>query len=74
MPRYGRNSVAREMSFRATLILWIVVELLWFGLQLSFVSVVYSPNRIGRHLVKMADGTAGRGEQFHPAVVSGLFF
>jgi ABC-2 type transport system permease protein len=37
-----KNSVAREMSFKGNFILWIVVELLWFGLQLSFVSVVYS--------------------------------
>ena len=37
-----KNSVSREMSFKGNFILWIVVELLWFGLQLSFVSVVYS--------------------------------
>jgi ABC-2 type transport system permease protein len=37
-----KNSVAREMSFKGNFILWIVVELLWFGLQLSFISVVYS--------------------------------
>ncbi len=37
-----KNSVAREMSFKGNFILWIVVELLWFGLQLSFVTVVYS--------------------------------
>jgi ABC-2 type transport system permease protein len=37
-----KNSVAREMSFKGNFLLWIVVELLWFGLQLSFVSVVYS--------------------------------
>jgi ABC-2 type transport system permease protein len=30
------------MSFKGNFLLWIVVELLWFGLQLSFVSVVYS--------------------------------
>jgi ABC-2 type transport system permease protein len=47
--RYGRlyaalwkNSVAREMSFKGNFILWIFVELLWFGLQLSFIEVVYS--------------------------------
>ena len=34
--------MAREMSFKGNFILWIVVELLWFGLQLSFVSVVFS--------------------------------
>ena len=37
-----KNSVAREMSFKGNFILWIFVELLWFGLQLSFVSVVFS--------------------------------
>jgi ABC-2 type transport system permease protein len=36
-----KNSVAREMSFKGNFILWIIVELLWFGLQLCFVSVVY---------------------------------
>jgi ABC-2 type transport system permease protein len=37
-----KNSVAREMSFKGNFILWILVELLWFGLQLAFVSVIYS--------------------------------
>jgi ABC-2 type transport system permease protein len=37
-----KNSVTREMSFKGNFILWILVELLWFGLQLSFVSVVFS--------------------------------
>ena len=37
-----KNSVAREMSFKGNFILWILVEVLWFGLQLSFVSVVFS--------------------------------
>lgn len=37
-----RTSVTREMSFKGNFILWIVVELLWFGLQLAFVGVVFS--------------------------------
>ena len=37
-----KNSVAREMSFKGNFILWIVVELLWFALQLCFVGVVFS--------------------------------
>jgi ABC-2 type transport system permease protein len=37
-----KNSVARELSFKGNFILWIIVELLWFGLQLSFVTVIYS--------------------------------
>lgn len=36
-----RNSVVREMSFKSNFILWIFVELLWFGLQLSFIGVIY---------------------------------
>jgi ABC-2 type transport system permease protein len=36
-----KNSVAREMSFKSNFLLWIFVELLWFGLQLSFISVIY---------------------------------
>jgi ABC-2 type transport system permease protein len=43
-----RNSVVREMSFKANFILWLFVELLWFGLQLGFNSVVYlHTDRIG---------------------------
>jgi len=41
-----RNSVAREMSFKGNFILWIIVELLWFGLQLTFVSVIYSQTKM----------------------------
>jgi ABC-2 type transport system permease protein len=37
-----KNSVAREMSFKGNFLLWIIVELLWFGLQLCFVTVLYS--------------------------------
>ena len=37
-----KNSVAREMSFKGNFLLWIVVEILWFGLQLCFVTVIYS--------------------------------
>ena len=37
-----KNSVTREMSFKGNFILWILVEILWFGLQLCFVSVIFS--------------------------------
>jgi len=37
-----KNSVTREMSFKGNFILWIIVEVCWFALQLSFVTVVYS--------------------------------
>ena len=36
-----KNSVTREMSFKSNFLLWIVVELLWFGMQLCFIGVLY---------------------------------
>ena len=36
-----KNSVTREMGFKSNFLLWIVVELLWFALQLCFISVLY---------------------------------
>ncbi len=43
-----KNSVVREMGFKANFLLWIVVELLWFALQLAFVAVIYQhTDRIG---------------------------
>jgi len=43
-----KNSVTRELIFKSNFLLWIVVELLWFGLQLSFIGVLYlHTDRIG---------------------------
>jgi ABC-2 type transport system permease protein len=43
-----KNSVTREMQFKANFLLWIVVEMLWFALQVSFVAVIYQhTERIG---------------------------
>jgi ABC-2 type transport system permease protein len=36
-----KNSVTREVTFKSNFLLWILVELLWFALQLSFISVLY---------------------------------
>jgi ABC-2 type transport system permease protein len=36
-----KNSVVREMGFKTNFLLWIVVELLWFALQLCFITVIY---------------------------------
>ncbi len=36
-----RNSVTRELMFKANFLLWILVEVLWFGLQLGFIGVLY---------------------------------
>ena len=37
-----QNSVMRDMQFKLNFLLWIVVEFMWFGLQLAFVAVIYS--------------------------------
>lgn len=43
-----KNSVTRETMFKGNFVLWIFVELLWFGLQLSFIGVIYlHTNHIG---------------------------
>jgi ABC-2 type transport system permease protein len=43
-----KNSVTREMIFKSNFLLWIFVEVLWFGLQLSFIGVLYlHTDRIG---------------------------
>src|SRR3954469_12850712 len=43
-----KNSVTREMIFKGNFLMWIIVELLWFGLQLSFIGVLYlHTDRIG---------------------------
>jgi ABC-2 type transport system permease protein len=36
-----RNSVTRETMFKTNFLMWIVVELLWFALQLVFIGVLY---------------------------------
>ena len=36
-----KNSVAREMSFKSNFLLWILVEIVWFALQLAFIGVIY---------------------------------
>lgn len=37
-----RNSLIREMSFKANFLLWIVVEICWFAGQIVFIEVLYS--------------------------------
>jgi ABC-2 type transport system permease protein len=36
-----KNAVMRETMFKGNFLLWILVEMLWFGLQLCFISVIY---------------------------------
>lgn len=46
-----RNALTRELGFKANFLLWLVVEMVWFGLQLSFISVIY------RHTESIGDWT-----------------
>jgi ABC-2 type transport system permease protein len=46
---FWKNSVAREMGFKANFLLWIVTEALWFALQLAFIVVIY------QHTDRIAD-------------------
>ena len=36
-----RYSTVREMMFKSNFILWIIVDISWFGLQLSFIQFLY---------------------------------
>ena len=43
-----RNSLIREMSFKANFILWMIVEVLWFCGQILFFSIIFGQvNQIG---------------------------
>ena len=43
-----RNSLIREMSFKANFILWMLVEVLWFCGQILFFSIIFGQvNQIG---------------------------
>jgi ABC-2 type transport system permease protein len=43
-----RNSLIREMNFKANFVLWMVVELLWFAGQIVFLEVLFGhTDRIG---------------------------
>ena len=46
-----RNSLTRELGFKANFLLWLVVEFAWFGLQLAFINVIY------RHTENIGDWT-----------------
>src|SRR5580765_8066664 len=43
-----RNSLIRELSFKANFILWMIVEVLWFCGQILFFSIIFGQvNQIG---------------------------
>jgi len=46
-----RNSLIREMNFKANFLLWIAVELCWFGGQMVFIEVLF------RHVEAIGDWT-----------------
>ena len=37
-----RNSLVREMMSKVNFLMWIIVETLWFALQIAFMTVIYS--------------------------------
>ena len=67
-----KNSVVREMGFKENFILWIVVEMLWFILQLSYINVMYlHTDRIGEWTkweVILLVGTGHFIQQFFSAI------
>jgi ABC-2 type transport system permease protein len=50
-----RYSLIHEMQFKVNFLLWIVVEALWFGLQLAFMTVLYG------HTDQICRSSSGRG-------------
>src|ERR1051326_5400888 len=43
-----RNSLIREMSFKANFLLWMIVEVLWFAGQIAFFGIIFDQvDRIG---------------------------
>src|SRR2546430_1300904 len=43
-----RNSLIRELSFKANFLLWMIVEILWFCGQIVFFSIIFgNVDRIG---------------------------
>ena len=66
-----KTSVSREMSFKGNFLLWIVVELVWFGLQLSFVGVLFrQTNTVGTWTVwqvVLLTGTSNFIQQLYQA-------
>lgn len=67
-----RNSIVRDMSFKTSFLLWIVVEVLWLGLQLSFVAVIYQHTKTvagwGKWEMVMLMGTSNFIQQLFSAV------
>jgi len=69
-----KNSVVREMGFKSNFILWIIVDLMWFLLQITFFSVLYS------HVDRIADWTKWEvilllsASHFIQQIFTGLFF
>ena len=54
-----RNSLIRDLSFKANFLLWMIVEVLWFCGQIVFFSIIFGQ-------VDRIDGDRG-GAQSGPA-------
>ena len=69
---FFKYSLMREMIFKSNFLLWLIVEFLWFGLQLGFNSVLYQhTDSIGtwtKWEVVMLIGTSHLVQQLFQAV------
>ena len=69
-----RNSLIREMSFKANFLLWMVVEILWFCGQIVFFSIIFgNVDHIG-DWTKWEVVLLDRHAPNHRATVPGLLF
>ena len=68
-----RNSLIREMSFKANFILWMIVEVLWFCGQIRFLQHHLRPGRSDRRLDEMGSRPARRHAPDHRATFPGVF-
>ena len=67
-----RNSLIREMSFKANFILWMMVEVLWFLRPDRFLQHHLRPGRSHRRLDEVGSGAARRDASDHRADFSGI--
>ena len=67
-----RNSLIREMSFKANFILWMMVEVLWFLRPDSFLQHHLRAGRSDRRLDEMGSGPARRHAPDHRAAFPGV--
>ena len=69
-----RNSLIREMSFKANFVLWLLVEVLWFLRSDFFLRHHFWPGRSHRGLDEMGSGIARRHASDDRATFPGVLF